>query len=145
MVALEAEFNWLSIGILVCLLALTISSHCNAECFSYHVMSCHAMPCHIMLALFFMGIMHRSCSHLSLGVFHSPYTIAFPFSKAMQRRAAPCNAMSLCHDYLVRVYSSPPPPGAPCLPICLAFNNSSHNNKLLAIPCELAIQFLSTR
>lgn len=143
MVALEAKFNWLSIGMLVCLLALTISSHCNAECFSYHVMSCHVMPYHTRAILhgYHASLVQSSISRcIPFSLYHRLH-----FSKAMQRRAAPCNAMSLCHDYLVRVYSSPPPPGAPCLPICLAFNNSSHNNKLLAIPCELAIQFLRTR
>jgi len=32
------------------------------------------------------------------------------------------------------LYSSPPPPGGPDRPICLAFSNSSHNSRFDAIP-----------
>lgn len=45
-------------------------------------------------------------------------------------------------DRTTHIYSSTTP-GALAL-ICLAFNNSSQSNKLLAIPAALAIEFLST-
>lgn len=40
---------------------------------------------------------------------------------------------------------SPPPPGGPLRPICLALSISSHSNKLLAIPVALAIALRRTR